>query len=352
MKQHLLRIPGLAILALFIQTSGFAQQDSNQDRDDDSPRKYDEIIIRHKSGKDAKLTIEIKDGDVLVNGKPVSEYEDSTLSVHRRKVMHYGNSYSFSSPDIAPFPANQVFRNGSNGGGYSFNYDHILKSNRAMLGVATEKKDGVNGAKVTQVTKGSAAEKMGLKAGDVITKVDDEEITDASSLMNVIGGHDAGDKVTVTFMRDGKEQKATGELGRGKSITTEPFNIYKYEMPEAPEMPEMPVMPQMPQGDWPKEFHVLYGNSLKFGIRAQDAEDGKGVKVLDVDDESTASKAGIKEGDIITRFDGKDINSVTALTDAARAAKDKISVKVTITRDGKAQEVEVKVPKRLHTADL
>ena len=72
MKQLLLRIPGLAILALFIQTSGFAQQDNDKDRDDDSPRKYDEITIRHKSGKDAKVTIEIKDGDVLVNGKPVN----------------------------------------------------------------------------------------------------------------------------------------------------------------------------------------------------------------------------------------------------------------------------------------
>jgi serine protease Do len=119
-----------------------------------------------------------------------------------------------------------------------------------------------------------------------------------------------------------------------------------------PAMPEMRVMPQMPQGVWPKEFHEFYGNSLKFGIRAQDAEDGKGVKVLDVDDESTAAKAGIKEGDVITRFDGKDLNSVTALTEAARAAKDKISVKVTIIRDGKAQEIEVKVPRRLRTADL
>ena len=320
MKRHLLRIPGLAILALFIQTSGFAQQDSNQDRDDESPRKYDEIIIRHKSGKDAKLTIEIKDGDVLVNGKPVSEFEDSTLSVHRRKMTHYGNNYSFTSPDIAPSPAIRVFPNESNGGGWSYSYDNQFKSNRAMLGVATEKKDGENGAKVTQITKGSAAEKMGLKVGDIITRVDDEEISDAGTLMNVIGLHDAVDKVPFTFMGDVKEKKATGELGKGKSITMEPLNLYNYEMPEAP---EMPVMPQMPRGDWPKEFHVLYGNSLKFGIRAQDADDGKGVKVLDVDDESTAAKAGIKEGDVITRFDGKDINSVTALTDAARAAKDK-----------------------------
>jgi serine protease Do len=343
MKQHLLRIPGLAILALFIQTTGFAQQDSNLDRDDESPRKYDEIIIRHKSGKDAKLSIEIKDGDLLVNGKPVSEYEDSTLSVHRRKVARYGNSFSFTSPEIAPSAGIHVFPNENEGGGWSYSGDNLLKSNRAMLGVATEKKDDVNGAKVTQITKGSAAEKMGLKVGDIITKIDNEEITEASSLLNVIGSHEAGDKVTVTFMRDGKEEKATGELGKGKTITMEPLNMYKFEMPD---------MKTLPPGNWPRGFGEYFSNNLKFGIRAQDAEDGKGVKVLDVDDESTAAKAGIKEGDIITRFDGKDINSVTALTDAAHAAKDKISVKVTIIRDGKVQEVEVKVPRKLRTADL
>ncbi len=354
MKQHLLRITGLAILALFIQTSGFAQGDSNQDRDDSNPRKYDEIVIRHKSGKDAKVTIEIKDGDVLVNGKPVSEYEDSTLTIHRRKVMRYGNGFSMATPEIVPDIAVQGFPN-ENGGGWSFSGNNLMRSNRAMLGVGTEKRDNGNGAKVTQITKGSAAEKMGLKVGDIITRIDNEEIADAPSLSNVIGSHDAGDKVTVTFMRDGKEQKVTGALGKGKTVTVEPMNLYKFETPGMPEMPETPVMPdmpQMPQGAWQKEFHEFYGNSLKFGIRAQDAEDGKGVKVLDVDDESTAAKAGIKEGDVVTRFDGKDINSVTALTEAAHAAKDKISVKVTIVRDGKAQEIEVKVPRRLRTADL
>jgi hypothetical protein len=40
------------------------------------------------------------------------------------------------------------------------------------------------------------------------------------------------------------------------------------------------------------------------------------------------------------------------LTEAARGAREKISVKVTVVRDGKAQEIEVKVPRKLRTADL
>ncbi|HLX66782.1 MAG TPA: PDZ domain-containing protein, partial [Puia sp.] len=340
MKQLLLKVPGLAILALFIQTSGFAQQDNNLDRDDDSPRKYDEITIRHKSGKDAKVTIEIKDGDVFVNGKPVNEFEDSTLSVHRRKVTHYGHAYSFSSPDelsgassdALSMPEVRAWPNQAYGNGWSYSNNDVLRgkrTNRAMLGVATKMEDDVKGAKVTQITKGSAAEKMGLKVGDIITRIDDEEINNASSLSNIIGGHDAGDKVTVTFMREGKEQKVTGELGKGKSVTVEPMSLYNFQMPDMPELKEMPRV------EMPRELRLLMGNSPKFGIRAQDAEDGKGVKVVAVDDESTAAKAGIKEGDVITRFDGKDINSVTSLAEFAHAAKEKVSVKVTIIRDGK-----------------
>jgi serine protease Do len=344
MKQHLSTFPVLAILALFIQTSGFAQ-DSNQDRDEDSPRKYDEIVIRHKGGKDAKVTIELKDGDVLVNGKPVTEYEDSTLTIHRRKVLRDGNTFTFS-PDMAPFAMGHNFSNGS-GDYWGFGNRNFSRSGHAMLGVVTERSPNGKGAKITQLpNKGSAAVKMGLQLGDIITKVDDEEINDHHALADVIGGHEAGDKVTITFIRDGKEQKVTGELGKAKEYTMEPMNLYKFEMPEIPELNALP------RSSWPKEFRELYGNSMKFGIRAQDAEDGKGVKVLEVDDESTAAKAGIKEGDVITRFDGKEINSVTALTEAAHVAKEKISVKVTIVRDGKAQEIEVHVPRRLRTADL
>lgn len=344
MKRHLAKITGLAILALCIQTSGFAQQDSNQDGDDNGAHKYDEIIIRHKGDKDAKVTIEIKDGDVLVNGKPVSEYDDSTLSIHRRKVRTFGNTMTFTAPEIAQGDIVRVFPNQNLSGAWSYDGNSVFRSNRAMLGVTTEKNSDGNGAKVTQLTKGSAAEKMGLKVGDVITKVDDEEITDFHSLSKVIGSHDPGDKVTVTFMREGKEQKATGELGKAKDITMEPFQ-YKLDMPDMKALQD-----RIHEGRL-NELSYL-GGSPKFGIRAQDAEDGKGVKVLDVDDESTAAKAGIKEGDIITRFDGKEVNSVTALTDAAAAAKEKINVKVTIVRDGKTQELDVKVPRRLRTADL
>jgi serine protease Do len=350
MKKYLLKISGLASLVLLLHSSGFAQEDSDQEKDVVRPHRYDEIIIKHKGDKDAKVTIEIKDGEVLVDGKPISDYEDSSLSIRKRKIIGNGSnvlSYGFA-PDAFSGPDGDNMKiltmPGNHGGPWSYGIsDDLFQPNRALLGVSSEKTPNVEGARVLDVTKGSAAEKLGLRRGDVITKVDEATIKDPESLTAAIGDHHPGDKIALTYTRDGKQQKETVVLGKTKDMMVEPF---KFEYKNFPDLKEF-------RGDAaPRAFNLYYGNSLKFGIRAQDLDDGKGVKVLDVDDESTAAKAGIKEGDIITRFDGKEINSVTALTDAAHAAKEKASVKVGFIRDGKTQEVEVKVPKKLRTADL
>jgi len=56
------------------------------------------------------------------------------------------------------------------------------------------------------VASGSPAEKAGLKNGDVITKINDSVIGKQGGLSSVIGQYKPGDKVTVTYIRDGKEQ--------------------------------------------------------------------------------------------------------------------------------------------------
>ncbi len=56
------------------------------------------------------------------------------------------------------------------------------------------------------VASGSPAEKAGLKNGDIITKVNNEAISDEGGLSSIIGQFKPGDTVTVTYVRDGKEQ--------------------------------------------------------------------------------------------------------------------------------------------------
>jgi serine protease Do len=87
-------------------------------------------------------------------------------------------------------------------------------------------------------------------------------------------------------------------------------------------------------------------------LKAQDTEDGKGVKVIDVDEGSAADKSGIKKDDVITEFEGKEVNSADALAQASHESKDKPSVKVKVNRGGNSQTIDVKIPRKLKTANL
>lgn len=56
------------------------------------------------------------------------------------------------------------------------------------------------------ILKDSPAEEAGLKAGDIITKIGDEDITEDNNLSSVVNRRRVGDTVTVTYLRDGNEQ--------------------------------------------------------------------------------------------------------------------------------------------------
>jgi putative serine protease PepD len=69
------------------------------------------------------------------------------------------------------------------------------------------------GAQIQTVAPGGAAAKAGLQRGDVVTKVDDQVIDGSESLVATIRGHRPGDKVTLTYVRDGHTRTATATLG-------------------------------------------------------------------------------------------------------------------------------------------
>lgn len=75
--------------------------------------------------------------------------------------------------------------------------------------VADDSDAGVDqGAQVQEVTDGSTAAEAGIAPGDVITKVDDQLITGADSLVATIRSYRPGDEVTVTFVQEGETKTA------------------------------------------------------------------------------------------------------------------------------------------------
>jgi putative serine protease PepD len=95
-----------------------------------------------------------------------------------------------------------------------------LRSNQtpthAKIGVTVSNAAGsdglVDGAKIQSIVSGSAADKAGLKTGDVITKVDDHPISGYESLVATIRGYRPGDKVTLTVQRGGSTTTVSATL--------------------------------------------------------------------------------------------------------------------------------------------
>ncbi|GLC31925.1 S1C family serine protease [Clostridium omnivorum] len=72
------------------------------------------------------------------------------------------------------------------------------------------------GLYVQQVTEFSPAEKAGIQAGDVIIKFDGQKVTTFDEVNTIKAKHKAGDQVSVTLNRDGKEQTVTLKLTESK----------------------------------------------------------------------------------------------------------------------------------------
>ena len=356
MKQIMYKIAGIGAICFAFALKGIAQdvdpvapvppappmETISIDSSDNQP----EVIVRQKGNKDSKVTIEIRNGNFFVNGKPLEKFDDKNIEVILKKGSYddepllaittspfRGNEWdqerfqrdmqrNLSMQDMQR-KAMQAYRN---------------TSNEAFLGVSSRKSE-TGGATILEVTKTGPAEKAGLKKGDVITKVNEAKIESPDNLFEVIHRFKPGEKVKITFKREGKEQTVSAVLEKSKS---EPrvFNYkYEYHMPDMPNMPglESPLWGPMP---------------AKIGIKAQDSEEGKGVNVLEVTEGSPADKAGLKKGDVITNINGNEVNSANELIQQVRESREKSTVKVKILRDGKPQDMDIKIPRKLKTAEL
>lgn len=345
MKQFL-KPASLILAALLVVGVANAQDDKVKEKKKNK-EDVEQIIITKTGDKKEKIVVEINGDKVTINGVDVKDMKDEDIKVITNK-----------------FKGTTGLTIASGGGDWKMNWNQdqpfalaTTMGNRAMLGVTTESAD--DGVEIQSITEKSGAEKAGLKEGDLILKVDDDKIESPDDLTKAIRSHKPGDKVKVTYKRDKKELTTTAELGKLEGVT----GVYNFDamMPEMRELEALRGL-QVPRGQafsFPRDrsdnynFH-FFDEEMRLGLSVQDTEDGKGVKVLEVDDESNAAKAGIAADDIITEFAGKAVNSadeVAKLYRAKLAAKE-MTVPVKLLRGGKEKSVEIKVPRKLKTADL
>ena len=320
----LTKLTSAALATTIIAASSFAQDGKESAK----PNRNEEIIIQKKDGKAEKMTIVVDGDNVTINGKPADEFRNSGVTILRR-----------ARPAIASVPRVRAFRGPNNLPNFE-EFDRMIpvEGNKAALGVLTQKAE--DGVKVTGVTKESSAEKAGIKKDDVITKVGNATITTPQDLMKAIGEYKPNDKVDITYKRGGKENRLSVTLSENKS------------RPFAFNMNEHDFNFDFNNDNFGPNGNFTFNRRPKIGLQIQDVEEGKGVTVKDVDDESPAAKAGIKEGDLITQVNGKDVAGVDELRIEIKDAKEGDTLKFSYSREGKNQVATIKLPKRLKSADL
>jgi len=147
---------------------------------------------------------------------------------------------------------------------------------RGVLGVAGQSVNGeiakameletTQGGFVEQVVPDSAAAEAGIKAGDVIIKVNGKNVKSFSELRGKIGSIGAGKKVKLTVIRDGDEENFTVKLKQAESANVEAASLH----------------------------------NMLDGAELDNNPDNKGIDVSDVAQNSPAFAVGLRKGDLIT----------------------------------------------------
>jgi serine protease Do len=160
---------------------------------------FQRLVRETPAGRQVKITV-WRNGAAQTLSATVGENRQGTV------ITPGDGGWNFSMPTMPPMPNIEIPR-------------FQMYSQNPMLGIVGEslaQEDqlaeffGVqDGVLVRSVKKGSAAEKAGIKAGDVITKVDDSKVTSSAEITHVLRGLKSKKTFGVTVVRNRKEMPLT-----------------------------------------------------------------------------------------------------------------------------------------------
>jgi serine protease Do len=238
---------------------------------------------------------------------------------------------------------------------FSFYYDgmnylgilpeEINRENMSRYGL-----NAPHGVGVSRVTEGSPAEKAGLKKGDVILQFDGEPVMTNRKLFRLIGEAAPEQTVRLTISRNGSEQQVNVTLG----VREDASRTLGALSPEQRGLLFPPRTPRAP-GEAPQVFSFGYGSNRRVGVMTTPltkqladffgVSGGQGLLITSVSENSPASKAGLKAGDVITEMNGEKIEDTDDFIRALNR-KDEGDVTLTIIRDKSNRTIKVTPERR------
>jgi len=303
--------------------------------------------------KNINLSIVVDGDKITINGKPADKNDPRLKMKGKTKMIRVEKGKEVPEEVIIKELSDESDAFGGSDDVLDMVAPPPPPTNKAFLGVISEENE--KGAKIKTVSEGSPAEKAGLKKEDIISKVNDNIIDGPMSLYEAIGNFKPEDKVTITYIRDGKEQKTTSILAKNKANNTPQAFSFSFPNGEMPNnlrrgfkiSPDQNFNFELPELDG---LTARLNKKPKLGISIEDTESSEGVKIKSVTAGSPAEKAGLKVNDLIIQFDENKVSDVNDLK--WNYLLEGQVLKFTIQRNSEKKKIEVKIPKKLKSADL
>ena len=209
--------------------------------------------------------------------------------------------------------------------------------------VKTSVKDG---AIIIEVFKGSEAEAIGLKKGDIIVELNGKKVQRPSDLMEQMNDTEEGEEINLAIIRDGKEKSF--------KATLKPFSghAYAFHSGDFDNDVIFDVVKTPHAGNYTKFFHTGDASSIHkkggyLGVQVKGLSDQlqkyfeveNGVLIEEVMQDSPAEKAGLKAGDVVTSINERKIEDAEDLVRTINYFNPEEEVEITFNRKGNKKEV-------------
>jgi C-terminal processing protease CtpA/Prc len=231
---------------------------------------------------------------------------------------------------------------------------------RPMLGVnigrtPENKEPGVH---VVGVTPDGPADRAGLRSGDVLLAIDDEDLVGADGderLTAFMKGVQPGQEVRVRYRRDGKEVTTTvapEEIDPMRLVVGAPGGAWEFDLGDLEKLGRLEDLEALNQLEDGPDFHFRIGLPGQWGDLELvsltpklgdyfDAESG--LLVVRAPDDGTL---GLQDGDVILAIDGRQPTSPRHAMRILRSYEPGETISFSIVREKKPQILEVDLPRR------
>ena len=242
------------------------------------------------------------------SGGPLLNIKGEVVGINTA-IINYAQSIGFAIPaNIVKNVSQQIIENGWVSRGWlGVGIEYIPEDVAENANI--KKRDGVL---VNSVFEKQPAFKAGIKVGDIILKIGGATVSSPNSMIRLIGNFSPGQNVQLDVLRDGKRKTFSVQLARKEEPRQQLATLERKELPQ---------------------WGLVWEDLKEAASQAQESDLKQGVRVIQVLPHSQAEKEGIREGDVITAVNEKEIVGKKEFEDFLRKNSDEETLSLLVNRD-------------------